>query len=133
MLTVLMNIVLGVILAALARPLANIYNTSDSVHALAASFMRVIALFLPFMAYTNACYFTLRSGGKTIITFLFDSFFIWVVYVPVAFCLVHFTNVQVIPVFFIVNAIEVLKCIVGFFMLRSRKWIVNLVGTKETS
>ena len=133
MLTVLMNIVLGVILAALARPLANIYNTSDSVHALAASFMRVIALFLPFMAYTNACYFTLRSGGKTIITFLFDSFFIWVVYVPVAFCLVHFTNVPVIPVFFIVNAIEVLKCIVGFFMLRSRKWIVNLVGTKETS
>ena len=95
--------------------------------------MRVIALFLPFMAYTNACYFTLRSGGKTIITFLFDSFFIWVVYVPVAFCLVHFTNVPVIPVFFIVNAIEVLKCIVGFFMLRSRKWIVNLVGTKETS
>jgi putative MATE family efflux protein len=133
MLTILMNIVLGVILAALARPLANIYNTSDSVHALAASFMRVIALYLPFMAYTNACYFTLRSGGKTIITFLFDSFFIWVVYVPVAFCLVHFTNVQVIPVFFIVNAIEVLKCVVGFFMLRSRKWIVNLVGTKETS
>lgn len=133
MLTVLMNIVLGVILVALARPLANIYNTSDSVHALAASLMRIIALYLPFMAYTNACYFTLRSGGKTIITFLFDSFFIWVVYVPVAFCLVHFTNVPVIPVFFIVNAIEVLKCIVGFFMLRSRKWIVNLVGTKETS
>ncbi len=133
MLTILMNIVLGVILAVLARPLANIYNTSDSVRALAASLMRIIALYLPFMAYTNACYFTLRSGGKTIITFLFDSFFIWVVYVPVAFCLVHFTNVPVVPVFFIVNAIEVLKCFVGFFMLRSRKWIVNLVGTKETS
>lgn len=133
LLTVAMNIVLGVILVILARPLANIYNTSDTVHALAASMMRVIALFLPFMAYTNVCYFTLRSGGKTLITFLFDSVFIWAAYVPVAFCLVHFTGMPVIPVYLIVNGIEVLKCIVGYFMLRSKKWIVNLVGTKETT
>ena len=132
-LTILMNIVLGVVLVFLARPLANIYNTSDSVHALAASLMRIIALYLPFMAFTNACYFTLRSGGKTLITFLFDSFFIWVAYVPVALCLVHFTDMPVIPVYLIVNGIEVLKCLVGYFMLRSKKWIVNLVGTKETS
>ena len=133
LLTILINIVLGVILAFLARPLANIYNTSDSVHALAASMMRVIALLLPFMAYTNVCYFTLRSGGKTLITFLFDSFFVWVAYVPAAFCLVHFTQMPVIPVYLIVNGIEVLKCIVGYFMLRSKKWVVNLVGTKETT
>ena len=132
-LTILMNIVLGIVLALLARPLANIYNTSDTVHALAASLMRIIALYLPFMAFTNACYFTLRSGGKTLITFLFDSFFIWVAYVPVAFCLVHYTDMPVIPVFLIVNGIEILKCIVGYFMLRSKKWIVNLVGTKETT
>ena len=132
-LTILMNIVLGVVLALLARPLANIYNTSDTVHALAASLMRIIALYLPFMAFTNACYFTLRSGGKTLITFLFDSFFIWVAYVPVAFCLVHYTDMPVIPVYLIVNGIEILKCIVGYFMLRSKKWIVNLVGTKETT
>ena len=133
MLTILMNIVLGVLLAILARPLANIYNTSDSVRALAASFMKIIALYLPFMAYTNVCYFTLRSGGKTLITFLFDSFFIWIAYVPVAFCLVHFTGVPVILVYLIVNGLEILKCILGFFMLRSKKWIVNLVGTKEAT
>ena len=32
-------------------------------------------------------YFTLRSGGKTVVTFLFDSVFTWVIVVPAAYLL----------------------------------------------
>lgn len=133
MLTFLMSLFFGAVMAVLARPIANIYNTTDAVRSLAASFIIIFSVLMPVSTYTNACYFTLRSGGKTIITFFFDSFCTWVAFVPVAFCLTHFTKMPIIPIYFIVNGIDILKCVVGFFMIRSKKWIVNLVGTKETT
>ena len=123
----------GAVMAAVSEPLANIYNTTAAVRALAASLIRIISILMPFQAYTNVCYFTLRCGGKTIITFLFDSVAVWVVFIPVAFCLVHFTDLAIIPVYCIVNGLDLIKCAVGFFLIRSKKWIVNLVGTKEAT
>lgn len=130
-LSLMISVVIGTVLAILAKPIASIYNTTDEVKVLAVAFLYVIAAMMPFTTYTNVCYFTLRCGGKTIITFLFDSFCTWVAYVPVAFVLTRFTNMGIIPIYVIVNCIELIKCAVGFFMVRSKKWIVNLVGTKE--
>ncbi len=61
-----------------------IYNTSDDVKYIAAWIIRVLAVCMPLNAFMNSTYFTLRSGGKTIVTFLFDSFYIWVVDIPAA-------------------------------------------------
>jgi len=40
---------------------------------------------------TNALYFTLRAGGKTMVTFLFDSAFVWLINIPVAYVLSRYT------------------------------------------
>lgn len=117
----------GVCLAALADVFPRIYNTTDTVRGLAASFMRVSALFMPFFAYTNAAYFTLRSGGKTLVTFLFDSCFVWCVCVPLAFCLSQYTALPIVPLYFVCQATEVLKCFLGGYMLRRGSWIQNIV------
>lgn len=129
-LSVLMCIVVGVALALCARPLAGLYNTTDTVKDLASSLMLVVSCVMPLNAFTNACYFTLRSGGKVVITFLFDSVATWCGYVVVAFCLTRFTSLPIIPVYILVNCVEILKCIAGFFMVRSRTWVVNLVADK---
>jgi Na+-driven multidrug efflux pump len=81
---------------------------------------------MPFHGYINAVYFAMRSGGKTVITFLFDSGYIWLVLVPLAFCLSRFTNIPVLWLFAACNCAEALKCIVGKIMISKDTWIQDL-------
>lgn len=126
-LAVALSLIIGTILVICARPLTDFYNTTDTVKALAASMMTVLACQLPFSAYSNACYFTLRSGGKVMLTFMFDFIATWGGYFVVAFCLTRFTALPIITIYILVNCVEILKSIVGFFMVRSKIWVVNLV------
>lgn len=77
-----------------------IYNTSEQIKELATSFIAVSAIIMPFCSFSHASYFTLRSGGKTLVTFLFDSVFTWVVVVPIAFVLAHYTGLGIVSVYF---------------------------------
>ena len=81
---------------------------------------------MPFNAYTTSAYFTLRSGGKTMVTFLFDSLFVWVIIVPIAFCLSRFTAVPIVPLYIICQGTDLLKCGLGWYMIRRGDWIQNL-------
>ena len=126
----LICVVVGGALALCARPIANIYNTTDSVKELAVYFMYVVGAQMPFNAFTNASYFTLRSGGKVLLTFAFDAIATWCGYVVLAFCLTRFTDLPIVPIYIIVNCVEVAKCFVGYGLVRSKRWVVNLVSDK---
>ena len=60
------------------------------------------------------------------VTFLFDSCFVWTVCVPLAFCLSHFIPIAIVPLYAICQGTDLLKCLVGGFMLKQGKWIQNL-------
>ncbi len=96
-------------------------------HAMATSFMRIAACCMPIGAYANAAYFTLRSGGKTFITILFDSCYVWLLVVPLAFVLSRFTSLPIVPLFFCCQFIEIGKCIIGAVMIKSGIWIQKIV------
>ena len=83
---------------------------------------------MPVNAFLHASYFTLRSGGKTIITFLFDSVFIWVVSVPVAFCLSRFTGLSIYAIYFMVMSVDLIKCVIGFVLVKKGVWLQNIVA-----
>ena len=104
-----------------------IYNTTDEIKSLATSFIAVSAMIMPFCSFSHASYFTLRSGGKTLVTFLFDSVFTWVVVVPTAFVLAHFTGLGIVSIYFFVQATEMIKVIIGYCMVRSNVWLVQMV------
>ncbi len=106
------------------------YNTSAEIRILASHMIVVTALCMPIDSYANAIYFTLRSGGKTFITFLFDSCFSWVVYVPLAYSLVHFTDLPIVPIYAIVMLSQSIKCVIGFVMVKSGKWVHDLTQTE---
>ena len=127
-LAVVMCIVIAGVLALCAPLIANLYNTTDSVKHLAVIFLYVMSVYMPIDAYINCCYFTLRTGGKTLITFLFDSIFVWVVFVTTAFCLTRFTALPIVPIYIIVTCMGIFKALIGFLMVRTHSWAVNLVS-----
>ena len=86
-----------------------------------------MAVKTPFEAFLHTTYFTLRSGGKTIITFFFDSFFMCVVSVPTALILSRYTNLHVIEIFASVQAMDLIKCVIGYVMVRKNVWMRNIV------
>ena len=124
--SVLISIVSGALLAVCAPFFPKIYNTEASVQSLATSIIFLQAIFLPLNGFANAEYFTLRSGGRTFITFLFDSCFVWCVSVPAALLLVNFTDLPFLAVFAIVSLLDLIKCAIGFVMVRKGIWVNNL-------
>ena len=122
------SIVLGAALLALARWIPLMYNTTESVHALAANLLRVSACIMPFTAITNCSYFILRSGGKTGVTFVFDSVYMWLVNIPLAYCLAHFTGLRIVPLYLCVQLTELIKCAIGIALIQKGIWINNIVS-----
>ena len=124
--SVLSCLVFGGLMAAVSGLFPRIYNTTDEVRSLATMLICISAIMMPFNAYTNACYFTLRSGGKTMVTFLFDSCFVWAVCVPLAFVLSRFTALPIIPLYAICQGLDIIKSTIGAIMVHKGSWIQNL-------
>lgn len=124
--SVSMGILFGGLMALGSGVFPNIYNTTDTVRALAQDLILISAFVMPFQSFANATYFTLRSGGKTFITFLFDSGFMWICSIPLAFCLSRFTALPILPLFAICQMPDVLKCVLGSWMLKKGSWIHTL-------
>lgn len=105
-----------------------LYQTNDTARELARGFIMVSALFMPVRAFLHAAYFTLRSGGRTIITFLFDSVFLWCVSVTIAYTMSRFTVLPVIAIYAMVQAGDILKSIIGFVLVKKGIWMENIVA-----
>ncbi|MDD7523906.1 MAG: MATE family efflux transporter [Clostridiales bacterium] len=120
--------IFGSLLAVSAKYIPNLYETTDEVKSLATSFLLICAVSMPLNAFTHGCYFTLRSGGQTKITMAFDSCFVWVICIPLAYCLANFTSIPIIPMFIICTATELIKCVIGYFFVKSDRWVKNIVN-----
>ena len=119
-------LVCGGLAAALSGVFPGIYNTTDSVRSLATSMILITCAIMPISSYTFATYFTLRSGGQTWITFLFDGCFIWVCSVAVAFVLTRFTGLPILAIYAIVQSLDILRLSLGLYLLRKGTWMRNL-------
>lgn len=104
-----------------------LYNTEPLIKELAAQFIRVSAWAMPMQAFLNSAYFTLRSGGKTWITFLFDSVYVWCVSIPLCALLVRFTAIPTVGVYAIVTYADMIKCVIGFVLVKRGMWLKNIV------
>ena len=122
---------IGFVLICLAPLFPMLYNTTDNVKELATWFLRIAAGCMPIAAFMHASYFTLRSGGKTIVTFLFDSVFLWCVSMPLAYVLSRHTTMPIVPLYLTCQLIDILKCILGFILVKKGVWLQNIVATDE--
>lgn len=117
-----------VLLTGLAFVFPLAYDTTTAVQEMARNFMLVGALFIPVQCYLNISYFTLRAGGCTGVTFIFDSVFICFISCPAAYFTSRYTLMPAILIFVLVNCTDVLKSLVGYVLIRRRIWIRNIVN-----
>lgn len=120
--------VVALLMLVLARFFPLLYNTNPEARTLATRFIMLTAVFMPQNAFLHASYFTLRSGGKTVITFFFDSVFIWCVSVMIAFILSRYTALPVAAVYAFVQMGDWIKCVIGFILVKKGVWLQNIVA-----
>lgn len=116
----------AILLAFVAPLFPRIYNTTAEVRQQATRLLWLDATFLVFRGIYNSCYFTLRSGGKAMLTFLFDSVSMWVVNLPIALLIAHFTNLPLLTMYLIVQIFDALKAALGLYLVNKGIWIHNL-------
>ena len=125
--SVMIATAVGIVIFATSSLFPQIYNTTPEAKHIAMQFLMAQALFTPQIGLLHTTYFTLRSGGKTIVTFLFDSVYMWVVSVPIAFLLSRYTQLYVIWIFALVQAADWIKCGIGVVLVKKGVWMHNIV------
>ena len=118
---------IGAVMALFSPLFPALYNTSDDIRRLAARFIVIASLYMPMHAFINAAYFTLRCGGKTLVTFFFDSVYVWLVNIPLAYVLSRYTGLPIIFLFFACQFIDIVKCIIGFILVKKGVWMNVIV------
>ncbi|MCR4897154.1 MAG: MATE family efflux transporter [Lachnospiraceae bacterium] len=109
-----------------------IYNTEPGVRELATGLIRISACFSPLFAYENVAYFTIRSGGKTWITFVFDAGYLWLIPVPFSYLMVHYTAMPILTIYLLVQCLDFIKAGYGLYLVRKGNWIQDLTGSSKT-
>jgi len=127
-LTVVMHVVIGLGMI-LASPLVpKLYNVGPEVQDLTRQLLTIAGLSLPIHSFAHVTYFTIRSGGRTVITFFFDAVYTWVVTVLLAFVLTRYTDWDIVRIYLCVQFIDIVKVFIGLMMLRSDFWARNVVS-----
>ena len=125
--TGVISIGLMIVLLAISGVFPKLYDVTQEVRSYGTYFIIITAVFFPVQGVLNALYFTLRSGGKTLITFLFDSVYSWCVTFPIAILLCFFTSLPILVVYSVVQAADIIKVLVGYTLIKKGKWISNIV------
>ncbi|NLE19343.1 MAG: MATE family efflux transporter [Clostridiales bacterium] len=128
-----MCVVIGGLMAAFSPLFPELYNIEQEARALASRFILISAVLMPFHAVSHASYFTLRSGGSTVLTFLFDSAFTWLLLIPATWALVHWTDLAILPVYLLSQSLNVVKTAIGIALVRSGVWRRNIVAAGEAA
>ena len=132
--TLVSHVAIGLLLVAAAPFIPLLYRVEPEVRTLASRFLTIAGAAAPIHAFIHVIYFAIRSGGKTFVTFLFDSVYTWVVPATLSFILCRFTELDIAAVYFAVQFIDVVKLLIGVPLLRSGFWanrIVDAEGTEE--
>ena len=126
-LTEVIHVVIGLAMIVCSPLVPLLYNVGPEVRDLTRQMLVVAGLSLPLHSFAHVTYFTIRSGGRTVITFFFDAVYTWCITVVLAFCLTRFTDLSIIQIYFCVQFIDVIKLVIGLLMLRSDFWARNVV------
>ena len=130
-LTEVIHVAMGTLMILCSPLVPQLYNVGPEVRDLTRRLLIVAGLSLPVHSFAHVTYFTIRSGGRTVITFFFDALYTWAVTVTLAFCLTRFTSLDILQIYFCIQFIDIIKVIIGLIMLRSDFWARNVVSDTD--
>ncbi len=121
------SLVIGGLMALFSSLFPMLYDVTEDVRHLATRFIITMGLFMPMYSASHASYFTLRSGGSTLMTFLFDAAFVWVISIPLARLLIHHTALPIELLYPLCELAGLIKLVLGITIVRSGVWVKNIV------
>ncbi|MBQ3079702.1 MAG: MATE family efflux transporter [Clostridia bacterium] len=125
----LICVTIGAILFALSPLLPYCFKEADAdIRRIASGMIKICAIAMPINGFAHCSYFILRSGGRTVITFLFDSAYTWLVPIPFVLALVTLSDISVVPIYAMCHALDLLKVALGYILLKKGVWIRNIVS-----
>ena len=124
----IMCFTLAVVLFNVSIYIPQIYNTSVEVKNLATSLLKVAACMLPVISIYYSSYFTMRAGGKTFLTFLFDSGYTFVFTFMAALLLTRLTSLPILIIYILVQCVDIPKATLGLILVRKGIWVHNIVN-----
>ena len=131
--TLFLHIGIGLIVVAVSGLIPMIYNVEQEVRLLTKGMLVAAGLALPLHAMAHASYFTIRAGGRTLITLLFDSVYTWCVPLPLAFILCRYTALPIVAIYAILQASDFLKFGLALPILIRGSWARNVIHATKTS
>ncbi len=125
-LSIACGFIFGIFLACISPFFPRLYQVEPSVRSLATTLILVLACHKPLMGFIYFAYFSMRSGGKTWITFFFDCGVLWLITIPVSILLTRFTGWPILAVYGCCQGLDILKCFIGHFLMKKGTWIQTL-------
>jgi len=126
--TEVFHIFIGAVLLIAAHWIPMLYEVDAHTRELSTSMLRIQGLILPMQAYAHVAYFTIRSGGKTLVTFLFDSLYTWCIPVVLSFVLCRYTVLPILVCYAAVQVTDVLKMLIAIPLLKSGFWAKKIIN-----
>ncbi len=121
-------IITSIVMASVSGIFPLLFKTEPVVRSTATVLILINAAVMPLQAISHASYFAIRSGGRTFITFLFDSVFSWAIVVPTAYLLANYTSLPISMIFAIVLYTEIVKVTLAIIFLKKLNWAVKIVS-----
>ena len=125
-LSIACGVIFGIFLACISPTFPKLYQVEPPVRTLATTLILVLACHKPLMGFIYFAYFSMRSGGKTWITFFFDCGVLWLITIPVSILLTRFTGWPILAVYACCQGLDIIKCFIGYFLMKKGTWIQNL-------
>ena len=123
---------IGTIMFFVSPLLPYCFKEADAaIREIATGMLCVTACAMPVNGFAHCSYFILRSGGRTIITFLFDSAYTWLIPIPLVYALVTYTPLPILAVFILCHVADLIKVALGAILLKKGVWIRNIVAASE--
>ena len=123
-----MCLAIDIVLFNVSSLIPQIYNTSLEVKALASQLLKIAACMLPIISIYYSSYFTMRAGGKTFLTFLFDSGYTFVFTFMSALLLTRLTSLPILTIYLLVQCVDIPKATLGLVLVRKGIWVHNIVS-----
>ena len=121
-------VVFAVILMPVSVWFPRLFNTTEEVWNMSSAMIRVVAYLLPIRGFTHLAYYTLRSGGRTMLTLAFDGGYVTLICLPITYLLATFTNLPAVPLFAVSLAAELSKSVLAAIWIKKGVWVRNIVA-----
>lgn len=124
---VYISIIFGIILILLSPILPNIFKeVTLSQKNLATLLIIIYGCILWASCLSMTSYMTLKVGGKSGLTFIFDSCTMVLIYIPLSWILALLTDLNIVYIYLIIRSLDILKATLGVYFMKRGSWARNL-------